>query len=696
MSAALVMLLVDAFGIAWNAAAQAPLSTKLGMFLQICAFFSGFAAVAALAFGTLTGAVQRSLRPLWAGLERADAFEPRDLVLTGLPLLALSSFGLYAAILEAPKRFRNAELSALLIALGMASLTLSLFWLALLLARWSHRTRRRSRTVHWVACVLPAALASAGPWSLMLWDNRSGLVQLNRWLLGGVVSALLTYFVAARFWHGRPPITQSVKRKYAALFVATVGSLCGVFLPWPIVSVVARSQGVAPLFVVALRTATDFDRDGYSSLLMGGDCAPFDPNVHPGAPEIPRDNIDNNCVGGDSTGIPKSKPPRWHARPAEVPSKLNVLLITVDTVRADRVSFLGHHQRTTPNLDAYAARAYVFERFFATTPWTRLTVASMFSSRPPTRVHWQKGKKRPAVLAPDNPWVPSLFQRAGYETIAVLNSFEAFTDREELGFDRGFGTYDTSTRVRYQGGTMRGFPGQEQLKVARRHLRRSRKQPFFMWVHLLEPHYLYERSPRAPNFGADKQGLYASEIWEADAVVGSLLEEVKQQGLEDTTLVMVVGDHGEEFQEHGRNWHGGNLYQTQVHTIGLVHVPGLPGGRIREAVSHEDIGPTLLNLAGLRGGFATLAGRNLTGLLSRGERLPRAHFFLERELRHGKDYMAALVHYPHKLIYNADGRSFEFFDLSRDPGETSSLPLVGEPYTTFERMMRMHLEGARP
>jgi arylsulfatase A-like enzyme len=126
-----------------------------------------------------------------------------------------------------------------------------------------------------------------------------------------------------------------------------------------------------------------------------------------------------------------------------------------------------------------------------------------------------------------------------------------------------------------------------------------------------------------------------------------------------------------------------------------MRVPGLPGGTIKQAVSHEDLAPTLLNLAGIQQGFERMNGRNLLGLLQ-GERLSRDHFFLERyEIRSGQHYMAALVHYPYKLIYFEDGRQFELFDLSRDPEEKNPLPQRGEPFETLAQQLKLHVDAAQ-
>ena len=682
-----MLFLVDGVGVVWSTQPHASPLEKSWLLVQVLAFLSSFAVLAGAGLSALVSAVRAMLRPLRVRDESAPSAWA-----TGFgPVLSLWAASLYWLLVSVPEHFHNTELAALLVVLLALTLGVLACSLGSVLTGLAGRARDSSARLFLTAYVLPAIFVSCAAWGSALWDNRTGLGQLSGWLLASAAAGLIAY-IAAGVWPSTGP---SFKARVVLVGIALLILGSSALAPWPAVALVARSQGASQLIVGMLRDASDFDGDGYSALWMGGDCAPFDPHVHPGALEIPRDGIDNNCLGGDSKGIAAIAPPRWQARPAGLPDKPNVLLISIETLRADRVSFLGFKRPTTPNLEAYAKDAYVFENYFATTPWTRLSLPAIFSSRPPTRIHWEKAPKKHPWLASTTPWLPTLFLDQGYNTIAVLASLTAFTHVEAIGFERGFNTYDTSTKIKYRGGTLHGFPGTDQAKLVRKHFERNKQRPFFLWVHLLEPHYLYERAERAPNFGDDRQGLYDSEIWEADAVVGEILADLKTSGLTDKTIVVVVGDHGEEFQEHGRDWHGGNLYQPQVHTAGLIHVPGMPGGRIKQAVSHEDLAPTLLNLAGIRRGFADMAGRDLLGLL-RGERLQRDHFFLERyDIRSGKHFMAALVHYPYKLIYTEDGQQYELFDLKRDPAEKHPLPERGEPFETLAQELRLHVDGAQ-
>lgn len=623
-----------------------------------------------------------------------------DLLSVALPLLALGALGLYRITLSFWASFHNRELAALLLVCTSLGYVVVMALLGNRLAAAVSRLRRRDMRLGWAAFGLGVA-CSMGIATWLIVDNRSGFAQLSAWLGFSTLAALLGFGVTWGVLRRRDTLGPAWLSR-GAWGAALIAFLVGALIPWKVSARIAQSGGVSRILLTSLRNLSDLDRDGYSALWGGGDCKGFDAKVHPGAIEVPGDGIDNNCFGGDASEAQEIGPPVWADVPKQVPPKLNVLLISIETLRADAVGFthmdgIAARHKTTPRLDAYAEQSIVFDNFYAATPWTRLSLPSILSSRAPTRMHWkaQPAAKHMRALEPDTPWVPQMFQQAGYSTVAILNSFRAFTKAESAGFDRGFDVYDTTTRLSYSGGTMRGHIGRAEGRLAMAHLERLKDRPFFLWVHLMEPHYLYQRSNRAPNFGDSEEDLYASEVWEADAVVGEVLDKLKALGLADKTLVTVVGDHGEEFKEHGESWHGSNLMQTQIHTAALMHVPGLPAARIHTAVSHQDLGPTWLNLSGQRRGFDQLRGRNLTPLFS-GGRLPRDYFFLERyEVNNGRGYMAAIVHYPFKLIYTEEGKRFELFNLDKDPDERHPEAKEGPDYQTLESLLAQHVDGAK-
>jgi arylsulfatase A-like enzyme len=273
-------------------------------------------------------------------------------------------------------------------------------------------------------------------------------------------------------------------------------------------------------------------------------------------------------------------------------------------------------------------------------------------------------------IGPRTPWLPELLRARGYETMAVLTDFAAFTPQEDAGFERGFQHYDLSTRLQYRGGTMWGFPAAEQVSKAVGYVERA-KRPFLLWLHLFEPHYSYEQPPGAPTFGDDEQARYDAEIWHVDQQVGRLVKELRRLGVWDDTLLFVSGDHGEAFGEHQDRWHGSNLHDPQLRPAALLRVPGVSGKRIREAVTFTDIAPTIARVLGDRQIFEQLRGRSLTPFLHRKPLPPGSNGFIAESFSvdDGRAYQAAFIDYPLKLIYVEEGRRFSLYDLARDPAE---------------------------
>jgi arylsulfatase A-like enzyme len=535
---------------------------------------------------------------------------------------------------------------------------------------------------------------------VLLWlglETRSGLRQLDARLAAAPFGFLLALLLADRSEKVRGA---GARAGLAASVVAL--AVCG-FL---VVSGARASSALvqhgawSPYLVRALQLLSDVDRDGYSSLLGDGDCAAFDAAVHPAATEVPNDGIDNNCIAGDSGKAWQPRRPSWGAQAHGAPLNLNVVVITIETLRRDHASFVGAKRDTTPALRALSRDALVFERMYSAAPLTRLAIASLFSSYAPSEIDWLPlpREKRMRRIGPKTPWLPELLRARGYDTIAVLTDFAAFTPQEDAGFERGFQRYDLTTQLQYRGGTMKGFPAAEQVDKAIVHLEQS-KRPFFLWLHLFEPHYSYEQPPGAPVFGDDEQARYDAEIWHVDSQIGRLVKALRGLGVWDDTLLFVSGDHGEAFGEHQDRWHGSNLFDPQLGTAALMRVPGVNGKRISDAVTFTDIAPTIARVLGDRHIFAQLRGRSLTPFLHRKPLAEGYRGFVAESFSvdDGRAYQAAFIDYPLKLIYVEQGRRFSLFDLARDPGELRALdPRADRRAAPLLHSLVGYLEHARP
>jgi len=575
-------------------------------------------------------------------------------------------------------RFHNAELAAALTALA-AFVAAGLVGL---IAVKGVGVLRRKREAGARLRALPA-LAVAFPLLVLAWltlSCRAGLLQLDARLLAAPLVGLVA-FVAA---DGSDRLRRSRGGVVAAscagvLALAWLGFLAA---GGRAESALAQRGAWSRVLMGAVQQLTDFDRDGYSGFLGGGDCAPFNAAINPAAFEIVGDGVDNNCVAGDAGKASLPRRPSWGKSAHGSLSNLNVVVVTIETLRQDHASFVHATNDTTPTLRALGSESLVFERMYSAAPLTRLALASLFSSYAPSEIDWlpQAPEKRMRRIGPKTPWLPELLRARGYETIAVLTDFSAFTPQEDAGFERGFQHYDVSTKLEYRGGTMWGFPAAEQVDKALGYVEHAQR-PFLLWLHLFEPHYRYEQPPGAPRFGGDERSRYDAEIWHADQQLGRLIDGLQKQQVWDKTVLLVTGDHGEAFGEHADRWHGSNLYDPQLRPAALLRVPGATGKRLDVSVTFTDLAPTLARMLGDRQTFDQLRGRSLAPLMHHAT-LPEGEndFVAETfSVDDGHAYQAALIAYPLKLIYVEAGRTFTLFDLQTDPNETSPLDPTADP-----------------
>lgn len=273
----------------------------------------------------------------------------------------------------------------------------------------------------------------------------------------------------------------------------------------------------------------------------------------------------------------------------------NVLLITLDTTRADRMGFLGSTRGLTPALDAFAKRATVFTRAYSQAPITTVSHATILTGTfPPFHRVIDFGLPLPA----DVPYLPQLFHDAGYRTAAFVGSLVLDPRNGTApGFDRGFDVYDAGFRRRrpgedrYQTVERRG---DEVASRARHWLGSSTGQPAFTWVHLFDPHDPYD--PPAALRQRFAAAPYDGEIAAVDRLAGQLIDAAGPDA-----IVAVAADHGEALGDHGEASHGMFLYDAELHVPLLVRLPNGRGAGLRVAarVRLADLAPTLLEAAGI-------------------------------------------------------------------------------------------------
>jgi len=360
--------------------------------------------------------------------------------------------------------------------------------------------------------------------------------------------------------------------------------------------------------------------------------------------------------------------------------RCNVVLVSLDTVRADHLGFHGYSRPTTPNLDRLASSSVVFENAISQSAWTRPAHASMFTGLYPSE-HGMVAVDRNVALDPRWPTLASVLGANGYATAAFTGGGNMSA---HFGFDTGFDTYRS--------------PGRrigDALADVDAWLDTIDDRPFFLFVHGYDAHRPYRAEPqdraalgvsgapslrginracregRSPADVAPYVEEYDAAVHRGDRAIGRLLESLARRGRMDDTIVVVTSDHGEEFLEHGACFHIRSLYREIVHVPLVYYVPGIAPRRVAQMVpASVSVAPTILDIVGI--GRRLREGPSLSPFLD-GRRVPAFDYVVSETAvrypgrRYG--YVRALTGEREKLIRWSLGERHQYFDLTKDPGE---------------------------
>jgi len=360
----------------------------------------------------------------------------------------------------------------------------------------------------------------------------------------------------------------------------------------------------------------------------------------------------------------------------------DVILVTLDTTRPDRLSLYGNHAIETPNLERLGREGVTFAKAAAVTPVTLPSHASILTGLYP----FGHGARANGVFALDaaHPTLAGILAEHGYDTAAFVSSF-AIDAR--FGLDRGFALYDDEMDA--GSGSAVGFSqrrGDRTTDRAISWLRRPRAGPYFLWVHFYDPHGPYE--PPEPH-ASRSANPYDGEIAFVDEQLGRLLDAAKLTGRPDP-LIVVVADHGESLGEHGEGSHSYLVHEATIAIPMIMNARGvLPGGRqIDGRASQVDVLPTVLALLG----FDAPAG--LHGIdWSRPAEPGRAVMAesVEGRVNFGWRRLSALFQGDFKLVR---GTRPALFDLARDPTETQDVATANaEVVARLERRLDLLTRG---
>jgi arylsulfatase A-like enzyme len=415
------------------------------------------------------------------------------------------------------------------------------------------------------------------------------------------------------------------------------------------------------------------------------------------------------------------------SRPTAALDGYNLLLVNIDTLRADHLGCYGYERSTSPFLDSFCRAGVVFERAISNSSYTRESVAALFTGRLPSpggSTGWN------AVPGRDAATLAEILGAAGYATALFSNTVML----RRPGFDRGFDTAQhLSTKWSSSG------EGRRLSDRVVEHVDRRLEEPFFIYLHYLDPHAPYRpRSDALASLGMQPHGesvalyeevvpelarlrsggfgpgdprfedlvaRYDAEIRTTDAALRALVEGLERQGVLDRTLIIVTADHGEEFLEHDYVEHGWTLYDEVIRVPLIFHAPGvIEPARTRVGASHVDIVPTVLDLLGVDVATEASDGRRLFDYAAGGlaptleDRAQIAELILpERQILRAVvtgrwKYITShqsvpagerSAHDVEAAVAGSAGGSGpvireELYDLDRDPGERRNLLLAGD------------------
>jgi len=375
----------------------------------------------------------------------------------------------------------------------------------------------------------------------------------------------------------------------------------------------------------------------WTTLMLAGGCAPAGP--------------DRSGTGA----LPKGHP---------------VILISVDTLRSDRLPAYGYDGVETPAIDALRSEGVLFEHAYSPIPLTLPSHASILTGvlPPANGVRDNAGYR----LEKDaGPTLPELLGQIGYATGAAVS---AYPMRSETGLARGFDHYDDEI-AEVERALMANLqrPGDETLKRALEWLDTVEEGPFFLLFHIYEPH-----TPREPvePFASRYPDPYDGEVATADAVVGRLLDALRERGLYEGSTILFLSDHGEGLDDHGEEEHGVLLYRESLQVPLILKLPGsfAAGSSVAQPAELIDVMPTLLELAGAEAPEG-LAGISLLPFVD-GDAPPELAdrpLYSETfhpQLRYGWNGLRSVIQSGHHYIEGVDR---ELFDLAADPAERHNL-----------------------
>ena len=344
----------------------------------------------------------------------------------------------------------------------------------------------------------------------------------------------------------------------------------------------------------------------------------------------------------------------------------NVVLISIDTCRADRLSCYGYSAPTTPNIDRLADQGVLFLRAQSTNPITLPSHCSMLTGTIPPYHGVRLNMDR--LSDADNETLAEILQRNGFRTGAVLGAFPLDA---RFGLNQGFDSYDANFGQRSRRDVANQRKASEVSQLASDWLEKNGSEPFFLFLHYFDPHGPYEPPAEfSAQFSVDR---YVGEIAYTDSCIGQVVDRLRSLGLLESTLIVVAADHGESLGEHQERTHAYFAYQSTIHVPLIMVAPTGTGKlRVEQPVSIIDIVPTILSLLGVPVP-PQVQGADLSAYLSGGTPASEPRYLYSESwdpAKFGCCPLRGLLYDNWHYIWSIKP---ELYDIQKDPGETENV-----------------------